>query len=654
MVTTDESKYVKENTLTYYILINTWGLLWKNFAQHAYLRFLTHISDCGLIHVINECQEEAMRLIKQEAPGPWARILAGEFHLCTPVITPDCERGLIGVDELTTILFLLRYPKRFSPSCNDMIQDKTLDEFLETEKRNKAFQRKGLGSAYYHFLPYLQEAVKELYPWEELCDQIENILKGCSDDWLPLPPGSSLFTPPATGAKIGAVVRDDRLKGFIHPIMDTCWMFDVPRTKEHGPTYSKVLAVPKSYKASRIIAMEDIYRNIRGLQCEELFRRYDAMNGYSYINIEDQTKNQRLAQLGSQLGSIATLDASHASDLITRSLFIDVFPKRYTRLIMTILPENVLVRGKYQPMQMLSTSGHTLTFRHETIVYNAIARVAEEIYGQLFSSIPSCAWAFGDDTTVHSQAYDIAVYLFKVFGLKINQDKSFAAGPYRESCGKEYWNGQDISGVFYPRFPIVGSVTGDNLSLSKECYRDSFRGKLDNSLTMLIDLQKKLFPYSYEAARLLASIVQWAYPSVTTSVPGTVCSDLWDFAETGKTRRPRAWEIVQKDAKARSLGAEFRELPEPMLRQLHGDNLPVFERAWRLDKVHTYPSVGYLPRKGGYTDFEVRCYEYWKYRRFLQHGPQYEDELLKLLGVSNPPMSIAEFFGTATLRLSSR
>lgn len=59
-----KTSYVNENILTYYILINTWVLLWKNFAIHAWHRLLTRIMADGLIPVINECQEEAMRIIR--------------------------------------------------------------------------------------------------------------------------------------------------------------------------------------------------------------------------------------------------------------------------------------------------------------------------------------------------------------------------------------------------------------------------------------------------------------------------------------------------------------------------------------------------------------------------------------------------------------
>jgi hypothetical protein len=51
--------------------------------------------------------------------------------------------------------------------------------------------------------------------------------------------------------------------------------------------------------------------------------------------------------------------------------------------------------------------------------------------------------------------------------------------------------------------------------------------------------------------------------------------------------------------------------------------------------------------KGGKkpSDFAIRLFNAHRYREFLQHGPKYSDPLLKLLGISDAPMTLEQAFG---------
>lgn len=638
-----KSTYVEKNTLSYYILINTWVLLWKNFARHAWHRLLSQIVEQGLIPVINTCQEEAMRIIRDEDLGPVAQILYSELKFGEPVIEPGLANDVIGIDEDATVLMLLRYPKRFSPSDNDIIQDKTLADFIAYENRTKLLQRYssyGRNEA----VKWVRECIHEMYPWDEIIRDIDNL----SPQDLLFSGGASLDARPNLGSKYMAIVRDGNHSDFILPIFGQYTLNRYAAHKE-ASTMSKVVAVPKSYKSSRIIAMERTYPIALGKSIEMIFRRYDQRY-HTGINLDDQSINQYYAQLGSIEGTIATLDASHASDLISKSLFHDVFPLEYTRRVGKLLPQYVDIgKGRKPQLQMASTSGHTLTFRHETIVYKAIAMAAINMAESLGIPIEhECAIAYGDDTLVSTEAYDIALYLFARLGLVINEDKSYATGKYRESCGKDYIDGVDVTSIYYPRFPVLGTITDKGITLDKRTYRDEYRGKLDNSVSMLIDLQKKLYPYTYDGARFVASVVQTAYPSVTASLAGTVCNDLWDVIDSGKVYEPTAWKLeLYGDRFPRS--RKFVPLGRAA-DQLSGNNQQVFGRYAKLDTVHCYPTEAY-ERNMDFDEESIAVYEYWKYTRFLRYGPEYSDPLDELLGISSKPMSISEFFGKKTLAL---
>jgi hypothetical protein len=645
-MSTDVKEYVHRNALSYYIAINTWLLLVRNFSPHAWMRLTSLITERGLITVIKIMQDEALRIIKDEDLGPWAKVFYADIRHARPIVDRELFESVIGLDDTATVLFLLRYLKRFSPQKNDVIQRESLKDFLQYENRTKLLQRSS-SYGYWDVVHYVRQVVSEMYDWEKICREIDNI----DPAGMNFSSGAAANSRATTGDKVMALLTGEHEEYFL-PCFGT-WMVNRPATRRNEIRPVKVLAVPKSYKASRIIAMDDVFNLAMGMEIEHIFRNQDRDAGdSSWINLEDQTINQKYAQHGSEFGDAATLDASHASDLISKSLFVDLFPVAYVTRVMPLLPQLCEVEGTVRSLQMASTSGNTLTFRHETIVYRAVVTAAERYYRDLVGPITSYAWAYGDDAIVNSAAADIAVYFFSRLGLIINTDKSYAQGPFRESCGKDYLYGTDVSSIYYPRFPIIGVFTKTGVQLSDGVIRDTYRGKIENSLTMLIDLQKKLFPYSYDAARFIASIVQQAYP-ITSSVAGAVCTDLWDYVDGGKPPKvPLAYTVRQVGKYLTPRAKMFRiEKSGTALDNLSDDRSMQFRRALALDTLHSVPRVAFVCSRS-FTDEEQQVFEYWRYIHYLRYGSTYDNELDRLLGIPSKPITISQFFGITRLEIT--
>jgi hypothetical protein len=321
-------------------------------------------------------------------------------------------------------------------------------------------------------------------------------------------------------------------------------------------------------------------------------------------------------------------------------------------LIEPLLDTHVKVKGKLSLMHMLSTSGHSLTFRLETIVYKAIAQAAADFVDTITGGHHAFAWAYGDDVIINAEAAETAAEWYYALGLKINEDKSFWSSDhlYRESCGKEYYHGIDVSTVAFPRFPIVGSLT-PKVDLSSRPINDEYRGKIDNSLTMLISLEKKLFPYSRDAAYLVLDVLRASDRKLTTSLPGADSTDPWGYIDTGKPVTLRAYEIV--DCKMYNRWGWVMDKS----RRLFQTELPYdqadreeLSRLANLDRYHSCPIVQYVEPQGTKEDDLRRAvYDVYRYQSFLQNGPKYDSELDRLLGVSSKPMSYAEFYGKKAL-----
>lgn len=649
-----KGNYAEDNVLGYYLLINTWLLIIREYCQYAWSRMLDKIQADGLLATIADCQRDADVLIHGDGMlSPYARTLLTELTITgrprSAYLFPELN---IGREPKVTLLFILRYPKRFSPNSNDRIQKESLDDFIKVERENKMLQRTQSGHFTHdrgmsdYVIRSMREIISSYYDWDSLCDQIEDI--DISD--IEFSSGAGFDSRASLGSKLLAIYRSHPE---YFPTPFGARIMDVPKTVDEDPVrYARIAAVPKSYKAARIIAMEDTYRLAFCKRVEKIFRRQDEVT--HHFALEDQTVNQQYAEEGSRTGDLATLDASHGSDRISWSLFVSVFPSRYVRLITPYIATHEIVDGKVIRKEMLSTSGHTLTFRHETIVYKAIAQAASELY-HCFTGGESFAWAYGDDTIIDTDAAPTAIEFFEAVGMKINVDKSFYSRKnlYRESCGQEYRNGVVMTGVYFPRFPIKGTRTKGRITFSKDVYNDEYRGKLDDSTTMLIDLQHKILPVSYPAARLVHLVLRSALPFLTSSLVGTESPDPWDFDDLGITQRPKAYSIVTLSiGRVWTVGGKDYKILCPSLvsRQLFEIEMSdemrssVMEQGGNWDKYHFAPYVAY-DGKEKYSDLEVAVYDMYRYQRFLKYGPEYNSELDRLLGISQRPIPISQVFG---------
>jgi hypothetical protein len=262
------------------------------------------------------------------------------------------------------------------------------------------------------------------------------------------------------------------------------------------PFYAvKAITVPKDYKGPRIIAPEKFEYQYKMKAVAAEFERLIKRNGYAdAIPLHNQEVNQERARIGSYSGYYATLDLSHASDSVTKELVASLFPDDVVRDIITLMPSHVWVNGELHPLRMFGTMGSALTFIVESIVFYAIGQVAV-IWSELFhqddvshpgAGIPvmaskgkpnkSANTAYGDDMVVPWYAAETAVDILETLGFVVNHDKSFYEefksddwaydvygmtdhACFRESCGVEYYDGELLSSIYWPRRDMSQDTT---------------------------------------------------------------------------------------------------------------------------------------------------------------------------------------------------
>jgi len=166
------------------------------------------------------------------------------------------------------------------------------------------------------------------------------------------------------------------------------------------------------------------------------------------INLNDQSRNRRLAREGSLTGSLATLDLSSASDSVSTSLVELLLPDLWFTFLSGLRSPITIIDGEEHVNEMFSSMGNGFTFELESLLFYAIARTTS-----YFEGIPGVVSVYGDDIIVPSRLADTLVWVLSYFGFETNVSKSFSEGPFRESCGGHYYDGYDIT-PFYVKGPI--------------------------------------------------------------------------------------------------------------------------------------------------------------------------------------------------------
>jgi hypothetical protein len=248
--------------------------------------------------------------------------------------------------------------------------------------------------------------------------------------------------------------------------------------QEDGVTYLepgeeepvRVISVPKTQKTPRIIAIEPTCMQymqqaikdalVPRLESDSILRHF--------LGFTDQEPNQHLACIGSEKGSLATLDLSEASDRVSNQLVRRMLSD-HPNLLKGVeacrsrkadVPGHGVVR-----LAKFASMGSALCFPFEAMVFLTLILLGiEEGLSTRFSKrsdfkdLFGRVRVYGDDLIVPVDNVESVINQLEYFGARVGSAKSFWIGRFRESCGKEYYEGQDVSIVKVRRdFPASRS-----------------------------------------------------------------------------------------------------------------------------------------------------------------------------------------------------
>lgn len=201
---------------------------------------------------------------------------------------------------------------------------------------------------------------------------------------------------------------------------------------------NRVEFVPKNWKTSRTIACEPEGNVPFQLAFDSWVK--DRLRRKTRIDLGDQSKNRDLARRGSIDGSLATIDLSMASDTLSYELVRWLLPPDWFDYVDRVRTPFGRVDGTLLKYQKFSSMGNGTTFPLETLIF---ASACYAVGSREFS-------VYGDDIIIETELADELIQLLGYYGFMPNEEKSFTSGPFRESCGGNFFEGVDIT-PFYVR-----------------------------------------------------------------------------------------------------------------------------------------------------------------------------------------------------------
>jgi hypothetical protein len=211
--------------------------------------------------------------------------------------------------------------------------------------------------------------------------------------------------------------------------------------------YNKLDFVPKTARTHRSIAIEPLLNGFLQKGIEKELCGFLRRIG---IDLSNQTRNQALAREGSMGGSdpYATIDLSAASDSISLELVYDLLPPGWVRLLEDARSPSYLLPGETDTKRYhkFCSMGNGFCFPLESLIFASLAHAVTTVCGH-----PGDFSVYGDDIVVPQSAALLLKEVLGDAGFALNTDKSFIVGPFRESCGADWYAGQDVRPVTFDK-----------------------------------------------------------------------------------------------------------------------------------------------------------------------------------------------------------
>lgn len=362
------------------------------------------------------------------------------------VLRVNFDAGLIKAVRQVTLL-LSKIELEVSQDRKDAAIRRYIDTDMGLKDVHPVLLNKIRSTARFLFAPFFSEIERRIY----------------ERDWVPGHSSGALATRETPNGRWNNATWTERLQNVLPWWDELC---TVPSeiqfsdcsvlTPEQEPA-AKLVLVPKTMKTPRVIVEEPVYNQYvqQGVLdvIVQTLRKPRYKHLYDAFSWDSQVPNRELAREGSISGSYATIDLSEASDRVSSELVWAVLDSApYLRSVVFASRSERVTLGERGELHLrkFASMGSSLCFPFEsmvffTIVLIGIAEACSVAPSAVRKSLVDSVRIYGDDIIVPVEVAQIVVELLEAYGLKVNADKTFTTGHFRESCGSEWFRGTDVS-----------------------------------------------------------------------------------------------------------------------------------------------------------------------------------------------------------------
>lgn len=221
---------------------------------------------------------------------------------------------------------------------------------------------------------------------------------------------------------------------------------DAAERKMRIVSNNNIVFVPKTAKVHRTIAMEPLLNGFVQKGVDNYMRSKLLRVG---IDLSNQSFNQVLAHQGSLGGSnpFSTIDLSAASDSISIELVKELLPSEWFNFLNCIRSPTYFSELGSARYEKFTSMGNGFCFPLETLIFASIVHSVYTVTGDKEFLV------YGDDIIVRQSSALLVLEILRYVGFQANLDKTFIFGPFRESCGADYFEGVNVRPYYIDEVP---------------------------------------------------------------------------------------------------------------------------------------------------------------------------------------------------------
>jgi len=226
------------------------------------------------------------------------------------------------------------------------------------------------------------------------------------------------------------------------------------------------------------------------------------------VDLTDQTRNRELAYAGSCVlnpdlmadpsQQWSTIDLSSASDTVSYELVKALLPAEWFSLLDMIRHKSGRIKDKLYVYHKFSAMGNGTTFPLESLIFWAVAKAATQ---GLTSDKVDIA-VYGDDIICRQYDAQPIVSALQECGFSINTEKSFLTGPFKESCGADFFLGSYVRPFYLKRelkgrrdvYFCINSLNSQRLAIP--ALSNAFSSCIDRLLEHIPEEERRYTPLS--------------------------------------------------------------------------------------------------------------------------------------------------------------